>query len=416
MDRAKAGPAPVVDQAAGDAARRAAALPKVVLHEHLDGALRIDSLLALLRERGVEPPARDARTMAAWLDANAHAGSLERFLEGFALTVAAMASVDALARVAREVAEDALAEGAVLAEFRIAPLLFEAFGLSADAVVEALLDGLARCPALPSGLIVCAMRHLPPGETLRAARLALRFAGRGPSGRGGPGGPGVVGFDLAGAEFGHPCSEHAEALALVRRAGLPMTLHAGEADAAERVLEAARHGARRIGHGVRLADALADPERRPLVDEVRARGLHLEVCPTSNVHTGAAASIAAHPITALWRAGVSLSVHTDNPLFSRTSTTAEMAALMRETPLTEADLLAMTRQAAAASFLGTSAREQALRRIDAAAEAMASKAARVGSDRGGDARNARDARDTKGAQDAQAPEGARTAERAASVR
>lgn len=342
--------------------RRAAGLPKVVLHEHLDGALRIGTLLELLHERGIEPPARDQRGMAAWLDANAHAGSLERFLEGFALTVAAMATPAALSRVAREVAEDALADGAVLAEFRIAPLLFEPFGVSADAAVEALLDGLGRCAGLPSGLVICAMRHLPPAETTRAAQLALRFAGRSAH----PGGACVVGFDLAGAERGHPCSEHAQALALVRRAGLPMTLHAGEADAAERVLEAARHGARRIGHGVRLADALADPARRHLVDEVRALGLHLEVCPTSNVHTGAAASIALHPITALWRAGVSVSVHTDNPLFSRTSSTGEAAALLRETPLTESDLLSMTRQAAAASFLGASAREAALRRIDAA--------------------------------------------------
>jgi len=351
-------------QAFDEPARRAAALPKVVLHEHLDGALRIGTLLALLHERGVEPPAADAPALARWLDANAHAGSLERFLEGFALTVAAMASRQALARVAREVAEDALADGAVLAELRIAPLLFEPFGLGGDEVVEALLAGLAQCPGLPTGLIVCAMRHLPPAETLRAARLALRHAGCSPAG---PGGPTVVGFDLAGAESGHPCAEHAEALALVRRAGLPMTLHAGEADVAERVLEAARHGARRIGHGVRLADALADPSRRHLVDEVRRRGLHLEVCPTSNVHTGAARSIAGHPLVDLWRAGISLSVHTDNPLFSRTSGSAEYAALLRETPLTEADLLAMSRQAAAASFLGASARERALRTIDAVA-------------------------------------------------
>jgi len=376
MDRARAEPAPSRTPAArtgpADAlARRAAALPKVVLHEHLDGALRIETLLDLLRARGVQPPARDARSMTAWLDANAHAGSLERFLEGFALTVAAMATPEALARVAFEVAEDALADGAVLAEFRIAPLLFEPFGLDADAVVEALLEGLARCPGLPSGLIVCAMRHLPPIETARAAHLALRFAGRSPRG---PGGPCVIGFDLAGAEFGHPCGEHAEALALVRRAGLPMTLHAGEADAAERVLEAARHGARRIGHGVRLADALVDPARRHLVDEVRALGLHLEVCPTSNVHTGAARSVASHPIVALWRAGVSLSVHTDNPLFSRTTTSSEVEALMRETPLTERDLLAMTRQAAKASFLGTSAREKALRCIDEVTAASISAA------------------------------------------
>jgi len=362
-------PGPAPTPAADSPARLAAALPKVVLHEHLDGALRIETLLALLAQRGLRAPAADVPSMQRWVQANAHAGSLERFLEGFALTVAAMATPEAMARVAHEAAADALAQGAVLAEFRIAPLLFEPFGVSGEAAVEALLEGLARCKALPSGLIVCAMRHLPPEQTERAARVAVQFAGRSPAGAGGPC---VVGFDLAGAELGHPCSEHAEALAFVRRAGLPMTLHAGEADAAERVLEAAEHGARRIGHGVRLADALGDPARRGLVDEVRARGLHLEVCPTSNVHTGAARSIATHPITALWRAGVSLSVHTDNPLFSCTSTSAEAEVLLRETPLTATDLLQMTRQAAAASFLGTSAREAARRRID---EALAATAA-----------------------------------------
>ncbi|MBL8343078.1 MAG: adenosine deaminase family protein [Rubrivivax sp.] len=354
----------------------AAALPKVVLHEHLDGSLRVGTLLELLDARGIEHPARDDAGLAAWLDANAAARSLERFLEGFALTVAAMATPEALARVAEEVAEDALAQGAVLAEFRIAPLLFEPFGIGGDEAMEALLAGLARCRGLRSGLIVCAMRHLPPAETLRAARLALHHAGRSPAGAGGPC---VVGFDLAGAERGHPPAEHAEALALVQRAGLPMTLHAGEADAAERVVQAARLGARRIGHGVRLADALdgavADPVRRRLVDEVIERGVHLEICPTSNVQTGAAASIAAHPVTALWRAGVSVSVHTDNTLMSRTTMSAEQAALLRQTPLRAADLLAMTRQAALATFLGASAREHALARIDAAAAALAAPAA-----------------------------------------
>ncbi len=343
----------------------AATVPKVVLHEHLDGALRLGTLLELLRERGLPPPAPSASTvpgLAAWFDAHAHAGSLESYLEGFGLTVAAMATPHGMARVAQEAAEDALAEGAVLAEFRIAPLLFEPYGVSGDAAIEALLEGLARCCALPSGLIVCAMRHRPPLETERVARLAVRWAARGAA----AGAPRVVGFDLAGAERGHPPGDHAQALALVRAAGLPMTLHAGEADVAERVLEAGRLGARRIGHGVHLADALTDPMRRHLVDDVRALGLHLEVCPTSNVHTGAAASIASHPITALWRAGVSLSVHSDNPLMSRTSTATEMATLLRETALSRADLLQMTRQAAAASFLGDDVRAVALGAIDGA--------------------------------------------------
>jgi adenosine deaminase len=334
------------------AAVAAQALPKVLLHEHLDGGLRVATLLDLLRARGLTPPAPDEASLAAWFSANAHAGSLEKYLQGFALTVAAMASPAAMERVAFEAAEDAVADGAVLAEFRIAPLLFEAHGVSGEAAVEALLAGLARSP-LPllerSGLIVCAMRHLRPEETLRAARLALRYQGLG-----------VIGFDLAGGELGHPPAEHAAALQLVRDAGLPMTLHAGEADAAERVLEAGRLGAKRIGHGVRLVDALHDPARHALVDEAIALGLHLEVCPTSNVHTGAATSIATHPITALWQAGVSLSYHTDNRLMSCITHSGEAAELLTHTPLTETDLLAMAQQAARHSFLPEAAKAKAL--------------------------------------------------------
>jgi adenosine deaminase len=340
---------------ASDLAARSRALPKVLLHEHLDGGLRVATLLELLRARGLTSPAPDEASLAAWFSANAHAGSLEKYLQGFALTVAAMASPAAMDRVAFEAAEDALADGAVLAEFRIAPLLFEAHGVSGEASIEALLAGLARSP-LPllqrSGLIVCAMRHLPPEETLRAARLALKYQGQG-----------VIGFDLAGGEFGHPPAEHAAALKLVRDAGMPLTLHAGEADEAVRVLEAGRLGAQRIGHGVRLVDALHDPARRALVDEAIALGLHLEVCPTSNVHTGAATSIATHPITALWQAGVSLSYHTDNRLMSCITHSGEALELLTHTPLTEADLLAMARQAARHSFLPEAAKAQTLAAI-----------------------------------------------------
>ena len=333
------------------AARR---LPKVLLHEHLDGGLRVGTLLELLHQRGITPPAPDEAGLAAWFDANAHAGSLVKYLEGFALTVAAMATPEAMERVAFEAAQDALADGAVLAEFRIAPLLFEAHGVPGDVAVQAMVAGLRRS-RLPSGLIVCAMRQLPEVQTLRAVELALRHFGRG-----------VVAFDLAGPEHGHPVQQHENALALARENGLPLTLHAGEADEAERVLEAGRAGARRIGHGVRLADALGDPARAHLVDEVKAMGLHLEVCPTSNVHTGAARSVAEHPISALWAAGVSLSYHTDNRLMSRISQVDEAAALLSQTALTEADLLRMAEEAARHSFLPEGDRAAALQAIAAA--------------------------------------------------
>lgn len=326
--------------------------PKVLLHEHLDGGLRVCTLRDLLRQRGLPSPASDAPGLARWFQTHAQAHSLVDYLKGFDLTVAAMASLPALERVAFEAAEDARADGAVLAEFRIAPLLFEPHGVPAEAAIEAMVAGLVRSP-LPSGLILCGMRQQFDGQVARTAELAVRYQGRG-----------VVGFDLAGPEAGFPPSRHADALARVRDAGVPITLHAGEADAAERVLEAADCGAVRIGHGVRLADALADPARRPLVDAVITRGLHLELCPTSNVHTGACVSLAAHPISALWRAGVACSYHTDNRLMSMVSLAQEAQNMVRHCGLSVTELLQMTRAAAQASFLPRPLRDAALAQID----------------------------------------------------
>ncbi len=336
------------------------ALPKVLLHEHLDGSLREATLFDLLHARGLPCPAPDPEALGRWFDARTHAGSLVDYLRGFDLTVAAMATPAAQQRVAFEAAEDARAEGCVLAEFRIAPLLFEAHGLSGEASVEALLAGLRRS-RLACGLIVCAMRHLPPAQTMRAARLALAYKDHG-----------VVGFDLAGAERGHPPAEHVAALNLVRDAGLALTLHAGEADDAERVIEAIRLGASRIGHGIRLADVIGDPQRGHLIDQARMSGAHFEVCPTSNVHTGATASIAAHPITALWRAGLSVGINTDNRLMSRITLGGECAALLVHTPLALHDLTRMQRQAALHSFLGPEAKAAALAALDRHAAAPSS--------------------------------------------
>lgn len=331
-------------------------LPKVLLHEHLDGGLRPATLLDLLQSRGLPSPAADVASLEAWFAARAHAGSLTEYLRGFALTVEAMAQAQAMERVAHEAVLDAHDDGCVLAELRIAPILFEPFGVPADAAVEAIVAGLKRGTAetgLPTGLIVCAMRHQSDAEVMRSAEVAMRHHGRG-----------VIAFDLAGPEAGHPATRHAAALRCVRDAGLPLTLHAGEADQALRVLEAARLGAARVGHGMRLADALSDSSQQPLLDEVRRCGVHLEVCPTSNVHTGAASSIALHPIVALWRAGLSLSYHTDNQLMSCVTMTQEAERLVAHTTLTARDLLRMARLAAEASFLGDAARAQALRRIE----------------------------------------------------
>ncbi|HYN57990.1 MAG TPA: adenosine deaminase [Rubrivivax sp.] len=320
-------------------------MPKVLLHEHLDGGLRPQTLLELCRARGLAAPAEDAPALAAWVQANANSGSLGRYLAGFALTVEAMGSLAACERVAFEAAEDAREDGCVLAEFRIAPLLLEAFGLHGEAVVEALLAGLQRS-ALPCGLIVCAMRSDAPDKTLRSARLAARYAQAG-----------VIGFDLAGAELGHPPADHAAAFAAARDAGLGLTCHAGEADVGARVLEAAALGATRIGHGIHIVGDARETQR------AREMGLHFEVCPSSNVHTGAATSLAAHPVRAMLAAGLALSVSTDNRLMSGVSPSSEWQAMHDMLGLSLGQLRQMNRAAAAASFMPEAVRAAALQAI-----------------------------------------------------
>ena len=324
------------------------ALPKALLHEHLDGGLRPQTLLELCRARGLEVPAQDAPALADWMHANANSGSLERYLRGFALTIAAMASPEACERVAFEAAEDARLDGCVLAEFRIAPLLLEVHGMPGEAVVEALLSGLRRS-ALPSGLIVCAMRTDAPQQTLRSAELAARYHGAG-----------VIGFDLAGAERGFPPAAHAPAFARAREAGLGLTCHAGEADVGSRVLEAAALGATRIGHGVNIMRGATPAQTAQWVEQARELGLHFEVCASSNVHTGAAESLAVHPIRAMVEAGLSVSGSTDNRLMSGVTLSSELQALHEQPGLSLAQLAQLMRNAVAASFLPAAVREVAM--------------------------------------------------------
>lgn len=324
------------------------ALPKVLLHEHLDGGLRPLTLLELCRAQGLSVPADDAPALAAWMHANANSGSLTRYLDGFALTVAAMATVQACERVAFEAAEDARLDGCVLAEFRMAPLLLEPHGLSGEAVVEALLSGLRRS-ALPSGLIVCAMRTDTPAQTLRTAELAARYANQG-----------VIGFDLAGAEYGYPPAAHAKAFARARTAGLGLTCHAGEADTGSRVLEAAMLGATRIGHGVNIMRGSTSAQTSQWIGQARAQSLHFEVCPSSNVHTGAVASLTTHPIGVMLEAGLSVSCSTDNRLMSGVSLSQELQALHAVLGLSVVQLGQLMRNAAGATFMPAAARQTAL--------------------------------------------------------
>lgn len=333
-------------------------LPKVLLHEHVDGGLRPQTLLELCAQRGIPVPVNDAAALAAWMLNNANSGSLVRYLEGFGLTVAAMGTPENCERVAFEAAEDALADGCVLAEFRMAPLLLESQGMSGEAALEAMLAGLAKSK-LACGLIVCGMRMEDSANTERAARLAARYASQG-----------VIGFDLAGPERGFPPSLHARAIAIARDAGLGFTCHAGEADIGARVLEAAALGATRIGHGVLIASDDTEGLAAERMARARELGLHFEVCPTSNVHTGAASSVAAHPLKRMLAAGLSASVSTDNRLMSGVTMSGEFETVQRELGLDAATLVALNRAAASASFLPLAQREAALAAINAAAHVL----------------------------------------------
>jgi adenosine deaminase len=339
------------------------AIPKVLLHEHLDGGLRPQTLLDLCQQKNISLPASTPQAVALWLQGNAQSGSLERYVAAFAPTVAAMGDAAACERVAFEAAEDARSEGCVLGEFRMAPLLLEPHGMAGEAVVEALVAGLQRS-RLPCALIVCAMRGDGAEQVERAARLAARYAGRG-----------VVGFDLAGGERGYPATLHRRAIDIAREAGLGITLHAGEADDGARVLEAIALGATRIGHGVQIAMGEGAGERMAQVAAMTlalraampqtGRTVHFEVCPTSNTHTGVCQHLFEHPLPAMWAAGLELSIHTDNRLISGVSHSEELANVHRVLGWPLAAIAPSMRSAAQASFLPAAARQAAMVRISA---------------------------------------------------
>lgn len=332
------------------------ALPKVVLHDHLDGGLRPATIVDLAGEIGYPLPTTDPAGLGEWFVQAADSGSLERYLETFAHTTAVMQTAAGLRRVAREAVLDLAADGVVYAEQRYAPEQHLAAGLSLQEVVDAVQAGLDEGVAIAEeqgrfirvGTLLTAMRHADRGEEIARLALANRDVG-------------VVGFDIAGPEAGFPPSRHLEAFRLLRRENFPFTIHAGEAAGPESIWEALQLcGGVRIGHGVRIVDDVAlegyDSEGFPLARVgrlagwVRERQVPLEVCPSSNVQTGAAPSVAEHPITLLRDLGFTVTVNTDNRLMSGTSMTREMTLLVAEADWTLGDLEAATLAAAFNAF------------------------------------------------------------------
>jgi adenosine deaminase len=323
--------------------------PKVLLHDHLDGGLRPQTVIDLAAQVGYDAlPAGDAGELGQWFRDAADSGSLERYLETFAHTVAVTQTEEALARVAREAVEDLAADGVVYAEIRWAPEQHVSAGLSLEQVVEAVLAGLAEGEAaaaergqrIRAGALLTAMRHAANSSEIAA--LAVRYRDLG-----------VVGFDIAGAEAGFPPTRHLDAFEYLRRENFHFTIHAGEAFGLPSIWEAIQWcGADRLGHGVRIVDDIdADSRLGRLAQYVRDKRIPLEMCPSSNVQTGAAASIKEHPIGLLRKLFFRVTVNTDNRLMSGTSMTREMALLAEAFDYGWSDLQWFTINAMKSAFI-----------------------------------------------------------------
>jgi adenosine deaminase len=299
-------------------------VPKVLLHDHLDGGLRPATIVELAAQTGYRAlPTSEPVELGDWMKTAAVRGQLELYLEAFQHTVGVMQTREALVRVAAECAEDLAADGVVYAEVRFAPELHVSAGLNLDQVVEAVLEGFAVGSAgrgIRVYALLTAMRTA--ARSLEIAELAVRHRDEG-----------VVGFDIAGAEAGSPPSRHLDAFQYVARENFHITIHAGEGFGLPSIWEAVQWcGAERLGHGVRIIDDISvEPDGSArlglLASYVRDRRISLEMCPTSNVHTGAAASISEHPIGLLRRLSFRVTVNTDNRLMSGVTLSSEFAAL-----------------------------------------------------------------------------------------
>jgi len=323
-------------------------LPKVLLHEHLDGVLRPKTVIELARSAEYDQlPTEDPEALARWFHQGANQGSLPKYLEGFAHTIAVMQTEEALERVAYEQAEDLHRDGVVYFESRFAPVFHTQRGLTHQQVVSAVLKGLERGRTdfgVSCGLIICAMRNMD--VSLEMAELAVDFRERG-----------VVGFDLAGEEGGCPPKKHVDAFHYIQRQNFNITIHAGEGFGKESIWQAIQYcGAHRIGHGTRLIDDIAVVDGKAvklgdIAQYVLDKRIPLEICLISNVHTGAARSVSEHPFKIFYQAKFRVTLNTDNRLMSDTTMTKEFEAAADTLGLSLEDFEKITINAMKSAFL-----------------------------------------------------------------
>jgi adenosine deaminase len=300
-------------------------LPKTDLHLHLDGSLRLETILRLAREQGIRLPAADLESLGALVRMGDGERSLERYLQAFDVTLAVLQEKEAVEAAAYELACDCADENVRYIEVRFSPILHTRHGLSLKESVEAVRTGLQRAErerGIQTGIILCGIRHISPESSLVLAQLALEYKGAG-----------VVGFDLAGAEEHFPAKKHREAFFLILNNNINCTVHAGEAFGPSSIAQAVHYcGAHRIGHGTRLRE---DPDLMAYINDHR---IALEMCLSSNVQTGAVASLQEHPIKYYLDQGLRVTLNTDNRLMSNTDLCKEYGLGMRHCGLTVHDL------------------------------------------------------------------------------
>lgn len=328
------------------------ALPKTDLHVHLDGSLRLETILDLAEKQGIELPAHDVSGLREAIGCGSNFGSLVDYLRGFDITLRVMQTEDALERIAFELAEDAHRENVRYMEVRYAPMLHTRRGLKLTKVVEAVLDGLRRARetyAIKSNVIICGIRNISPESSYEMAELAVAYKGRG-----------VVGFDLAGAEEDFPAKHHRRAFQLVRDNNINCTIHAGEAYGPESIAQAIHVcGAHRIGHGCRLR------ENGDLLHYVNDHRIPLECCPSSNVQTGAVRTLESHPLKLYFDLGLRVTVNTDNRLITDTSVSKELWLVHTRMGVAFRDIKSLIVAGFKSSFQPFHEKQAALRKVTA---------------------------------------------------
>ncbi len=324
-------------------------LPKTDLHVHLDGSLRLETIIDLARKQNVELPSRDPVELRKAMRLGQNTGSLVEYLKAFDVTLCVLQTEESLYRAAYELAEDAARENVRYMEVRYSPMLHTRRGLKITSVVEAVLAGLRAAHdelGIESAVIVCGIRNISPHSSLEMAELAVAYKNRG-----------VVGFDLAGAEYDNPAKHHKAAFQLVRDNNINCTIHAGEAYGPESIAQAIHVcGAHRIGHGCRLR------ENGDLLHYVNDHRIPLEACPSSNVQTGAVRDLASHPVKFYYDLGLRVTVNTDNRLVTDTTVSNELWLCHTQMGMALADIKSILVSGFKSAFMPFHIKQSYLRR------------------------------------------------------